>query len=168
MVYNYRKSQYFLGVTLTGFFCLGIFFVSLYKIYQGFLVPLMIVVAVLSLYTVWNTFVVKTNPSEIEITDDTIVFSSYKQNRTYPIDELYSFKVREYPSSGKMYIRVNKSSLLKGRYWIESKSFNEGNELFQRILEIEREIHPASIKTRARETNTLYNKNKRKQEKASK
>lgn len=83
MMYNYRKTQYFVGVTLTGIFCAGLFLFSIYKICQGFLVPLMVLIALLSLYTVWNTFIARTNPNEVEITDEFISFSSYNQKSIY-------------------------------------------------------------------------------------
>jgi hypothetical protein len=67
--------------------------------------------------------------------------------------------IREFPSSGKMYLRVGKTTLLHGRYWLQTKVFTDGRELFQALLDIEYAKNPDTIKARARRVNTEYLEN---------
>ena len=55
-----------------------------------------------------------------------------------------------------MYIRINDSSLFKGRYWLQTRVMTDGRELFQRICDLEFRIHPDTLKARARRVNSEY------------
>lgn len=75
--------------------------------------------------------------------------------------DIDSFLVREFPSSGKIYLRVNDASLVSGRFWIPTKMFNDSEELFSLLRDLEYKIHPDSLKARARRTNEEYLKRKK-------
>lgn len=154
--YMYQKKLFFIEVTFTGIFCILIFIVSLILALQGYLSGLMIFVAVICLYQIWNTFISKSTPEEVVIDDDYISFSAYNRCDKYYFSEMKVLRIREFPTSGKMYIRVNDSNLLKGRYWVQTKQFENGKELFKTLLDLEYKLHPDTLKARARRVNTEY------------
>lgn len=55
-----------------------------------------------------------------------------------------------------MFIRVNKPSLFKGKYWIDLKAYNDYKDLGKSLLEIEENLHPNSLKANIKRNNALY------------
>lgn len=155
--YQYEKKRFMVQVTITGIFCAILAMISIVFMVQGFMPAIMAIVFIVSVYTVFNTFIAKTTPETIDISKHQITFGAYNQEARYTISQLKEFRIREFPTSGKMYIRVNDYSLLKGRYWVQTKMFNDSKELFMELLDIEYTLHPESLKARARRVNTEYN-----------
>lgn len=154
--YSYLKRYFFIEVTLTGIVCLAALLVCPYLAYKGIVPGIMIVLMVPSAYQVWNTFVAIANPQTVEIDDEAIAFSAWGRTDRYLWNDVTSFRVREFPSAGKIYIRVNNSGLLRGRYWLQTRVMTDGRELFQRICDLEYKIHPDTLKARARRVNSEY------------
>lgn len=154
--YMYDKKLFFVEVTFTGIFCILACFTCICLAIVGYLPQLMIFLAIIAIYNVWNTFISKSTSEEVVINKDFISFNAYKRCDKYILTEIKRLRIREFPSSGKMYIRINDSSLLKGRYWIQTKQFENGKELFHALLDIEYEMHPETLKARARRVNTEY------------
>ena len=154
--YSYLKRYFFIEVTLTGIVCLAALLVCPYLAYKGIVPGIMIVLMVPAAYQVWNTFVAIANPQTVEIDDEAIAFSAWGRTDRYLWNDVTSFRVREFPSAGKIYIRVNNSGLLRGRYWLQTRVMTEGRELFQRICDREYKIHPDTLKARARRVNSEY------------
>jgi hypothetical protein len=92
---------------------------------------------------------------------------SFNRTDDYHLSQLKSFKIREFPTAGKMYLRMDGGGLLKGRYWLNTKNYNDGQELFRLLLDMEYEKHPESLKARARRVNTEYNTKVKKKKEAS-
>ena len=46
----------------------------------------------------------------------------------------------------RLYLRINKYSLLKGRYWLDTKSYENSENLYLNIMELERLICPNQLK----------------------
>ena len=139
--YSYLKRYFFIEVTLTGIVCLAALVVCPYLAYKGIVPGIMIVLMVPAAYQVWNTF---------------IAIAAWGRTDRYAWSDVRSFRVREFPSAGKMYIRINDSSLFKGRYWLQTRVMTDGRELFQRICDLEFRIHPDTLKARARRVNSEY------------
>lgn len=154
--YSYLKRYFFIEVTLTGIVCLAALLVCPYLAYKGIAPGIMIVLMVPAAYQVWNTFVAIANPQTVEIDDEAIAFSAWGRTDRYLWNDVTSFRVREFPSAGKIYIRVNNSGLLRGRYWLQTRVMTDGRELFQRICDLEYKIHPDTLKARARRVNSEY------------
>ncbi|MFV0381897.1 MAG: hypothetical protein ACK5KR_06725 [Breznakia sp.] len=154
--YLYNKKQYFLGVVLTGYFCIFIIIMATILMVLNYLTGLMIVVIIVAFYTIWNSFISNSNPSKVIIGDDYISFHSFNRKDIYFYEEIEQLRIREFPSSGKMFIRVNDAGILKGRYWLQTKMFDEGKELFVSLLNIEYCMFPDTLKGRARSVNTEY------------
>lgn len=154
--YSYLKRYFFIEVTLTGIVCLAALLVCPYLAYRGIVPGIMIVLMVPAAYQVWNTFVAIANPQTVEIDDEAIAFSAWGRTDRYAWNDVTSFRVREFPSAGKIYIRINNSGLLRGRYWLQTRVMTDGRELFQRICDLEYKIHPDTLKARARKVNSEY------------
>ena len=154
--YSYLKRYFFIEVTLTGIVCLAALLVCPYLAYKGIVPGIMIVLMVPAAYQVWNTFVAIANPQTVEIDDEAIAFSAWGRTDRYLWNDVTSFRVREFPSAGRIYIRVNNSGLLRGRYWLQTRVMTDGRELFQRICDLEYKIHPDTLKARARRVNSEY------------
>ena len=150
------KKFFVVEVTLTGFLCLAASVVCPILAWQGVMPPVMIAFAIVAFYQVWNTFIAIANPESVTIDENSITFSAWGRNDRYEFDDLKEFRVREFPTAGKMYIRVNDHNLLHGRYWLQTHNMDDGRELFQIICDMEYKIHPDTIKARARRTNTEY------------
>lgn len=154
--YTYMKRYFVIEVLITGLICLAALVVCPILAYQGFLSGIMIVLMVPAAYQAWNTFIAIANPETVTIDDEAISFAAWGRTDSYRLDEMTSFRVREFPTAGKMYIRINEPSLLRGRYWLQTRVMTDGKELFQRLCDMEYKMHPDTLKARARRVNTEY------------
>jgi len=148
--YVYNPREYFWKVTLTGLVAAAVLVVSAYMIVtRSDLRILFAFVALVAGYTVLNTFVVRTYPSQIILEEDGISFHAYGRTTKYRFDEINSFLVKDWRGSGRMYIRINDSNMLRGRYWLYLRRCNDGDELFLYLLKLEYKTHPTSWKAKA-------------------
>ena len=113
-------------------------------------IGLMVVVCLVSLYGAFKTFISKSYSSSVTITSKSISFSCYGSTVTYQLADLNDMRVREYPADLRMYVRMDGDTFLQGRYWIRGRWFNDGEELFKRICDLELKINPDSLKAQAR------------------
>lgn len=160
--YKYKKSIFLRKVTLTSLFAGFVGVICTTYAIQGTHLPrlLSILIAFVMFYQVLNAFVAVANPETITLSDDAISFSAYGKTHEYKLDDIKEFRVKEFPGSGKMYIRINGGNLFKGRYWLDTFYTHEGDELFKEILELEDKLHPDSLKAHARRTSNLNKKKK--------
>lgn len=162
--YIYDKKAFLMQITVTGIFTCVIFLLCIYGIFVSSYASLCALIAFIAGYAIWNSFISVSNPQKVEIGNDFICFSAYGKEHKYFYDDVKSFRIREFPSAGKIYLRVNQSNFLKGRYWIHTTQFEDGKELFKKLLEMEYELHPDSLKAKARRVNLKYMENKKKLE----
>jgi len=101
-------------------------------------------------YVIWNTAVTSSYPNRIVIGDKSIAFFSYGKCQEYFFDQIKQFRVRDAFYSKDMFIRINDPVFYKGRFWLNTDYFNQGEELHRLILALEYKIHPASLKAMAR------------------
>lgn len=155
-IYTYDKKAYFMQVKFTGIFCILIACVMAYLAITNVMRGLMIFGMIIALYQVWNTFISNSTPEKVIIDEDSLTFSSFQKENRYVISEMKQLRIREFPSSGKLYIRIDNAGALHGRYWVQTRQFNDGKELFRTLLDIEYKKHPDTLKARARTVNTEY------------
>ena len=153
-VYTYEKKYFNIEVLLTGIISILVSLISLVMMVLQFLTPLFVILFVVCVYQIVNTFFTNSNPREIEVTDKTLSLSSFNIKDTYELKQIKSFRVREFPRKAKAYVRINK----KGRYWIQTYRMNDGDELYDWLLTFEQKIHPDSLKARAKQ----FDKSKKK------
>lgn len=154
--YNFDKKVYSVQITLTGVFCIAIALFCAYSMITTGTIGIYAIGALVAIYTAWNDFVSISNPEKVTLADDYIAFTAYGREHKYMREDIEEFRLREFPSAGKIYIRLNKSNIFKGRYWVHCKLFDDGEELFTRLRDMEYEIHPDSLKAKARTVNTEY------------
>ena len=146
--YNYDNKKYRNSITITGVFCLLLAFYSIYMLINGNYA--FWIVILICLYQINNTFFSISNPKTILIENDEIIFSAYGRSHSYIISEISEFKVKEIEHYKKMYIRINDSSIFKGRYWINCRCFSNGKDLWDYFAYLEYLKEPTQLKFRAR------------------
>ena len=152
--FKYNKLLYLFDVIITGIVAIGAFIASLVYFHSN--LSLLVLVGIVCIYTMWNSFVSKVHPEKIVIKGNEIVFESFNSKDSYYIDGTDRFQLREFPSSGKLYLRIGKAQFKKGRYWINTKNYNNGKELFELFRDLDYQINPESLKSKARRVNTEY------------
>ena len=152
--FKYNKLLYLFDVIITGIVAIGAFIASLVYFHSN--LSLLVLVGIVCIYTMWNSFVSKVHPEKIVIKGNEIVFESFNSKDRYYIDGTDRFQLREFPSSGKLYLRIGKAQFKKGRYWINTKNYNNGKELFELFRYLVYQIYQKSIKSKARRVNTEY------------
>lgn len=152
--FKYNRVLYLFDVIITGIVAIGAFIASLVYFYSN--LSLLLLVGIVCIYTMWNSFVSKVHPEKIVIKENEIVFESFNSKDRYYIDGTDRFQLREFPSSGKLYLRIGNAKFQKGRYWINTKNYNNGKELFKLFRDLDYKINPDSLKSKARRVNTEY------------
>lgn len=152
--FKYNRLLYLFDVIITGIVAIGAFIASLVYFHSN--LSLLSLIGIVCIYTIWNSFVSKVHPEKIVIKENEIVFESFNSKDRYYIDGTDRFQLREFPSSGKLYLRIGNAQLQKGRYWINTKNYNNGKELFQLFRDLDYKINPDSLKSKARRVNTEY------------
>lgn len=154
-IYTYSPKEYNIKVTVPSVFSVFIFLVCIYEIIFTANKTIFALVGFISLYTFWDAFGSISNPSQVKISSQFLSFTAYGREHQYSLEDITSFKIKEFRYSGKMYIRINKSNRLRGRYWLNTKEFNDGDELFRYMIDLEYHVHPNSLKAIARNTNQI-------------
>lgn len=148
--YTYDPKIYNRKITFTGWFCLAILVYSVIQLVSGSNPAIWIGVVIVSTYTVWETFISLSNPSQVVVSDEKIIFRAYGREHEYRWDEITRFRAKEFTGARKIFLRINKAGILRGRYWLHCYYFNDTEELYQMIVDQENRIHPDSIKARAK------------------
>ena len=151
--YKYREVLYKRKVKFTGAYAgvlglIALFYFLFIKV-NFLLVPVMIV----CFYTYWETYVSLANPQEIVIDDRAIIFRGCGKEHTWLWKDIYSFRVKEFVTDRKIFLRINRADMMKGRYWINCMYFNDTDELYMFLRDKEYELHPDTMKAVARRTN---------------
>lgn len=151
--YHYNDKNYLRKVKFTGAYAgvIGLFAAGYFLFFE--LNFLLVPVIIVCLYTYWETYVSISNPQDVTVTKDSITISGCGQVHTFLWKDIKSFRCKEFYSAKKIFLRINKTSLTKGRYWIACAQFNDSDELFNFLLDKEYELHPNAMKAVARRTN---------------
>lgn len=155
--FYYNRLLYLFNVKLTGVFCGLLIIGCLYlSVFSQINFMLLAIITLVASYTIWNCFISKSNSQSVTIGEDKISFYALGRTDSYMIDQIQKIRIREFPTGGRMYIRINDHGLFKGRYWVHFGKFEEGKILMKKLLDIEYAIHPDSLKARARRINTEF------------
>lgn len=158
--YQYNPSHYMIQMTIPGIFCVFIGLYSLYQFLVGGLNPIWLLVFGVCFYNVWNLVVSISNPSDIYIDDEKLVFSAYSRQHEYRLDEIQKYAMRPLAGGERMYMIINNSGLMKGRYWVRLGEFNDEKELTQFFYKLDAQVNPDSVFTTARQQGLERQKNK--------
>lgn len=161
--YVYDKKIFSVRIIYAGILAAIVFVFGIYNIIKGSSMKyLWMLVCFLCAYTIITNFAAISYPEKIAIDKHKISFSAFNKSHIYSLKELKTFKIKEQHLAGKMYIRVNKTSLLKGRYWIDLKAYNDYKDLEKNLLKIEESVHPNSLKANIKKNNEIYMERKKK------
>lgn len=164
IVYTYDKKNYFFDVVVNGFFSALIFLAAGVLAFNDMYRLLMLLVMGVAFYSFWNTFIARCNSEHVGVGETAISFEAFHKTEVYELQQIERLRIREFPSMGKLYIRITDEQGKQHRYWIHTKRFNEGKKLFRALLDREYQKHPETLKARARRVNTEYINEKHKQE----
>lgn len=117
--------------------------------------PIAAIVLVVTLYTLFNTFVAKCYPRVVTLTDTSLSFESFGAPVVYELASCTSFSVRENGMTKSAYVRVNGGGLLHGRYFVScgdmyDESQVRADDLYQFFLDLEERFDPNGLRVTAR------------------
>lgn len=151
----YNPTMYLFDVIITGIVSIGAAVVAAWFMLNTIFPALMFLLLVSGVYSAYNIFIAKVHPKFILMEGKVITFESFSLKKTYCLDQVETFKIREFPSAGKIYLRIT-SKHQSSKYWINTRCYNDSRVLFKQLLELEYEKHPDTLKARARRVNTEY------------
>ena len=149
-IYTFEKQAYRNKVELIGYLMIAILLYSVFQIV--FVAPgiLFILMAVVSGYGIMNTYVTKSNPRTITVTDNRITFSSFGE-KTFQIDSLKFFRVKLVSPNYQILVRAHDGQGNRGRFWVTYAHFNDKLDLLEEFNYLERKVHPDSLRMRGRD-----------------
>lgn len=146
-IYRYNSHRYFFAVIVPTFFMIGILVYAVInnlKELQFNIYSLMIVVTV---YGIFNNVISLSNPSKIIDNEEYIEFYSFGRKHRFYWNNIKYIRIKEF-NNKKIYLRIGNPGLLKGRYWIKTSMYDDGNEIYEKLTELEKKLHPNLIKFR--------------------
>ena len=145
MTYKYNKKKYFITVTLTSIFIIFLLIYAVIKNIFDFNINIYTFIILASCYELFNIYIAGVRPLEIELDSQKLVMKGYHKEDVYEIQDLKYMMTKELANK-RLYLRINKYSLFKGRYWIDTKSYENSENLYLNIMELERLICPNQLK----------------------
>lgn len=142
MKYTYTKDRYLLGVV--GPAVLAFYFTAynFIKLYNGTGSVLNLIFFSFCLVAFVDYVIALSNPKEVEIKEDEIIVRGFAGQHTFKKEGLEKLLVRRFYDVNKVYVRIGKSRLLKGRYWIQLRHYSDGDTLLNELLKMEDKLHP--------------------------
>lgn len=147
-IYRFNEKQYRYKVAYIGYAMLAILAYSLYHAAAG-LSPFWLIPALIAGYGSMNTFLTKSNPKEIIVSDDKIMFRSYGE-KSFDTQKLTRFRLRVSTAGYQVYIRVSDSDGHRGRFWVNYALFSDKEALLKEFDYLERRAHPDSLRMSGR------------------
>lgn len=148
--YTYDSAIYARKITFIGIFCVAVLIYAGIRMTVGGSIPVWTGVGAVAAYSVWETFISLSNPRQVRVDEDGIVFCAYGREHRYNWKDITQFRVKEFTGARKLFIRINQAGFLRGRYWLHCYYFNDTDELYNTMVDRECQIHPDSIKAWAR------------------
>ena len=145
MTYKYDKKKYFITITLTSIFIVFLLIYAVIKNIFSFGVNIYTFIILASCYELFNIYIAGVKPSEIELNNNSFILRGFRKEDVYEIQDLKYMMTKELANK-KIYLRLNNYSLFKGRYWIDTKSYENSENLYLNIMELERLICPNQLK----------------------
>lgn len=149
MRYKYDTKKYFVKIILTSIFIGFLLIYAIIKNISNLNISIYTFIIIASLYELFNIYIAMCKPSEIELTDEVVIFKSFNKERKYEIKNLKFMMIKEL-SNKKLYLRIDNYNFFKGRYWLDTKSYENNQELYVNLLELERSVNPNQLKYNTR------------------
>jgi len=149
-VYEYNKISYRYKVLMANILMFPLLGYFLYRIFFiGTNIYLWIMGAIVSIYSLSNSFIRKSNPRIIKISDEEIVFSSFGEKR-FEISKLTKFRVRVTSPNYQVMVRLEDENRRNASFWVTYSQFNDKLDLIAEFDYLEKKIHPDSLRLKGR------------------
>lgn len=143
--YIHDKSKYIASITIPNVILSGLLLAyNIYLVAVGRVNSMALVMIVLCGYVLFNTLVSKSYPEIVRLSNQVVEFESFGKIDRYEIDEIDSMYIKGLANKG-LYIRINGGKLIRGRYFLKSKKFSDGDDLFTNLCKLEKEKNPNSV-----------------------
>ena len=105
--------------------------------------------AAICIYSLANSYIRKSNPRVIRISDEEIIFSSIGE-KCFEISKLTKFRVKVSTPNYQVVVRVEDENKQQGAFWVTYSQFNDKMDLIAEFDYLEKKIHPDSLRFRGR------------------
>lgn len=85
-------------------------------------------------------------PTKIIDDQEKISFHAFGQSHAFRWAELNYLKIKRFPLTTKILLRIGPNRFLRGRYWLFPKELSNGDELMAKLTEWEKKLHPEEEK----------------------
>lgn len=141
-VYKYKTGKYLLsslGPVLLMSFLLVASIIAYFDnpknlIYQS----LVMLLPVLLLFEVFAL----NQPTKIIDDQEKISFHAFGQSHAFRWADLEYLKIKRFPLTTKILLRIGPNRFLRGRYWLFPKELSNGDELMDKLSQWEKKLHP--------------------------
>lgn len=146
--YIFEEKAYRYKVVYIGYLLLAIVAFCLFQLMTG---PSLfwVLPGLIAAYGAANTYLTKSNPREVVVSDETLTFRSYGE-KTFTVSKLTRFRVRVSTAGYQVYVRCKDSDGNKGRFWVNYAVFSDKEDLLKEFDYLERMVHPASLRMSGR------------------
>lgn len=146
--YIFEEKAYRYKVVYIGYLLVLIVAFSLFQLVTGPSI-LWLFVGLIAFYGAANTYLTKSNPREVVISDETLIFRSYGE-KAFTVAKLTRFRVRVSAAGYQVYVRCKDSDGNKGRFWVNYALFSDKEDLLKEFDYLERKVHPDSLRMSGR------------------
>lgn len=112
------------------------------------------IIIIVTTYSSLNTVVSLSQPNLIIDDGKKIEFHAFGRSHSYYWEELKFLRIKELNKTN-IYLRVGNYNVLKGRYWIKTERFSDGDEMNKKLRDMEKKLHPELLKFRKRDRELL-------------
>ena len=104
-----------------------------------------LVVIAVPILLVYSVFTVN-QPTRVTDDGDTIALYAFGRKHEYIWNEVKTLKVKRFIMTDKVLLQIGEYRMRGGRYWLELGAFEGGEELFNKLVSRELELHPEEAK----------------------
>lgn len=155
VTYTYDRRRYVIDVLLPNYVSIVVLIAAIVLFALGFIRWLMLFLAVVCLYSILNAFLAHAYPEQVILAPDSITFVTGKHKSTYKLSQITQIRVREAPQGLRSYVRINKATLLQGRFYLTCADMvdaegNDAREVYKLLLDLEAKLDPNGLRVQAR------------------
>ena len=155
VTYTYDRRRYLIDVLLPNYVSIVVLIAAVVLFALGFIRWLMLFLVVVCLYSILNAFLAHAYPEQVILAPDSITFVTGKHKSTYKLSQITQIRVREAPQGLRSYVRINKATLLQGRFYLTCGDMtdaqgNDAREVYKLLLDLEAKLYPNGLRVRAR------------------
>lgn len=160
--FTHDRALFFFRVWGEGILSLVVAVYSLYKLVaqQGDN-PLWLIPLGVAGYTFYRLLLRGGAPRRITVNADAIEFDGPGGHRIHRYADMEMFHVRQFSASKTLYVRIRNAAARGQKCWIEWTVYSDSDVLLSRLLEVERMVHPDSLKEQVRQNQERFERTRR-------